>query len=123
MDNNHIFGRGIEIDNDGFIFLNYYYDNKWAAGDAISINPNGRLTVGEYYHANANDAELRFKRTVFEIDSSTDVYGYDVEIAQTQLGVADFSLDSSDNDTDVIVVKGHKKPVPLNVDAQQLILV
>ena len=55
------------------------------------MGSDGTFNVGEYY-MDANGV-LSDRVTYYKTDGTTGVYDYDVEIAQTELGVADFSTE------------------------------
>ena len=49
------------------------------------------------------NGELRSRSIRYNYDGTTDFRRYDVAIAQTELGVADFSTEEIDNDIDATV--------------------
>ena len=47
--------------------------------------------------------EIRYSYTEYNTEGTTGFRYYDVQIAQDELGVADFSEEKSDNDSDAVV--------------------
>ena len=89
------------VSNKGNIYIQQWKDGTRDVGSCIRISPIGGFAVGEVY-ADARN-ELRDRCTFYSTDGTTFISGYDVAIAQTELGVADFSTEEQNNDTDAIV--------------------
>ena len=104
-----MFGRCINIKIKDDIYIQYYKDDSsWSAGNFISISSYCLLNVGDVY-VDANLGILEDRYTIYIGDGTTGRSDYDVTAVQAQIGVADFSQESRDNDADAVVLKIEEK--------------
>ena len=93
--NNQLNGRAIELNSYGGFKLQYHKNGERAVGSYVSFDASCDSYIGEHYYGDNRYVE----ETSVRVWSDGQTAGsYDLEIAQTELGLADFNEDDSDDD-------------------------
>ena len=68
-------GRGLTIDSDGSIFIGFWNNGVYAAGNYITLGSGGSFRLGEFYFLDYYSG-LKDRYTDYDTDGSSRIFGY-----------------------------------------------